>query len=199
VLAEALRPGRRRQPDERHPLPLGPLHPVAIELEPAVGLVHDNDVGDRELAPSQGLNAGDLNRPAEIGQRVIGLDHADVADAVLPEPFDGLVDQADRRHGEDHPLALGEGALDDGRGEDSFATAGRGHDHGPAPTGDQRLAEHLQGLLLVGVEALHGVTPIRRFRGRSQGDSESKNSESRSESETNLSWMGDCDCEIVDV
>ena len=55
----------------------------------------------RHLAPLQRLHGGDLNRPGVVGQWWIGLDHADVADALGEELLDGLIDQRERGHRED--------------------------------------------------------------------------------------------------
>ena len=56
---------------------------------------------------------------------MIGLHHANVADALCLEGVDGLVDQADRGRGEDHPVPLGQGPFDDLCGQQRFSETGR--------------------------------------------------------------------------
>jgi hypothetical protein len=58
-----------------------------------VRFVDDDEISIRPLAPSDRLNAANLDRLFTIGPRVTGLHDANGVNAFSPERGDGLVDQ----------------------------------------------------------------------------------------------------------
>ena len=55
---------------------------MPIEIEPSMCLIDDDEVGRRQFPPHQGLYGGDLYQTIAVGHRVIGLDHANISDAL---------------------------------------------------------------------------------------------------------------------
>ena len=94
-------------------------------------LVDENEVDVRPFPPGDGLDRAHLHRLVAIGARVDALQDADRANALGLEGRDRLVDQADCRHGEGDALSLVQGALDDVRGRQRLAEAGRRLQHRP--------------------------------------------------------------------
>src|SRR5690554_3574249 len=158
VLAEPARPRRCAQPDERHVLPLRALHPVAVELEPAMRLVNHHHLGFRQASALKRLDAGNLYRLRPVGERVVSLDDANVGDAFAPKGGDRLVDEAQGRNHEDDAVALGGGAFGDGGAYHCLACASGRLNHRPALAREERIAQRLHGFGLVRAEnAFHAT------------------------------------------
>lgn len=62
-----------------------------------------------------GLDARDLHRLRPVGHDVVGLNDADIADALGVEHFDRLIDQLDFRHNECQAIAFAACAFNDRR------------------------------------------------------------------------------------
>jgi hypothetical protein len=156
VAPEPACPRRGRKPDERRGLPVRVLQPGNVSLVQLMHLVEDHHLGVRISTPAtDGLDRGDLHRLRPIGQLMIGLDDADVADALRPEHLNGLVDQRDRRDHEHHSVALALGALDDRGRKQRFSRAGRRLDYQPANALPYGLPNGLERLFLVWSQLLH--------------------------------------------
>ena len=92
---------------------------------------------------------------------MLALHHADLEDPILAEPLHRLVDQGQRRHGEDDSLVLAPSHVHDGGGDDGLAAAGGGLHHWPALAGAQGLPQFIDGALLVASE-FHCYVPVPR-------------------------------------
>jgi hypothetical protein len=86
-----------------------------------MGFINDDQIRSGYSPPSQGLDGADLNRLRVVGHFVLALHHADLKDPVLSEPLYRLVDQAQRRNAEQHPLVLGPRHIDDRSRYDGLA------------------------------------------------------------------------------
>ena len=127
----------------------GPSIHLKTDLWAIMRFVDDDERGVWFLAPGERLDCADLNGLCAIRALVDALYDADAVNALALEGGDGLVDQRQRRHGEDDALALVERAPDDVGGEQGLAEAGRGHKHRSPLAGRQRLPQSLQRSLLV--------------------------------------------------
>ena len=83
---------------------------------------------------------------------MVGLDDADVIDALRIEFLDGLIDQGQRQHREDHALAGIQRLAGDRARDDGFAIPGRRFDHDAAATGLDGLVDLINQVLLLGAE-----------------------------------------------
>src|SRR5450631_2522626 len=124
MLAEPPSPWRRCETDDRKMLSRT-CKIIFIGIKPPMHLVDDHHVDRRHLAPYQRLHRGDLHRPRPVRHFMICLDHADVADTLGVEFLHRLVDQRQRRHGEEGPAAIIAIAPGNGRTDDCLAKSRR--------------------------------------------------------------------------
>jgi hypothetical protein len=129
------------------------LHLGAHRLDAAHGHPNGSQVPLERLAPPlQRLQRRDLHWLSGIGHRMLGLHDAEAGDALRRECGDGLVHQAEKRHHEQHPFALGQRTVGNGRCEDRLAGAGWSLDDRPSMSGEQCVSQTGQGEVLVGME-----------------------------------------------
>ena len=93
-----------------------------------------------------------LDRLIAIGALVDALHDAKAVNAFGLERSDGLVDEAERGNGEGDALAFVEGALNDMRGHQGLAGAGRRQEHRAAMAGGQTGAQRCECAFLMGTE-----------------------------------------------
>src|ERR1700730_7440303 len=104
------------------------------------------------MAALQCLHARDLDRPHIIGQKMICLDDADVADALRIELFDALIDEGEGRNGEDRPPSGVHCVFGDRGGDDGLAKTGWRLDHDAAATALDGTVELVKQLDLLWTE-----------------------------------------------
>ncbi len=98
-------------------------------------LVYDNEINSGSFAPSERLDAADLDRLLTIGARMNALHDSDAFDRFGLECRNGLVNEGERGNHERDTPAFGEGSSNDVRSDDRLAGAGRKLKHWPPVTG----------------------------------------------------------------
>ena len=113
------------------------------------------------VPPLQCLDARDLHAAAGVGHRMDALQNTDIGDAFGVEGIHRLVDQGDRRHGEDDAPVSGKRAVGDGGGEHGLAPAGRRLHDDPPLAGRDGFAQQIERIFLVGTKgAFHHRPPF---------------------------------------
>jgi hypothetical protein len=113
-------------------------------------LVHQHQIGFRNVAALQCLNARDLNLPRVVGKKVVRLDDADIADALRKEPLDRLINERKCWNGEDRAPSMLQFVFGDRRGHDGLTEAGGSLNHYAAATGFDRQIELVKQMRLLG-------------------------------------------------
>jgi hypothetical protein len=131
VGAQAARPRRRAQTDERHVGPFGREHPMAIEVEPLMGLVNEHEIGWWQLATHQRLYRSHQHQPVAVRHPVVCLDDTDVAHALSMELLERLIDELNRRDREEDRSLDIPASADHCAGDARFACAGWQLQHDP--------------------------------------------------------------------